>query len=641
MFSSFFLSPDKLLWTLGFLIPLILLYLIRPKPANVAVPSLMFILKDMGKSNVHRFFRTILKDILFLIQFLTILLLALALAQPFINVHQESLVNDAIIIMDVSASTRAHDDDRFEEIQDLAIDSLSKDNIIILSNVNPQILDRNGNSKLSAGDAKDAIKELEPTDMMGDLPTTLDIAAQYVGPNTRVSIISDFVLSNFENPDLIEARIKVLRSKGAIVDLQMVGTNGSNVGIVDAQLNSENATISLKIQNFNPTPEEFSMTYNGDDVAIGKNILEPAGRPGSLLSLNIPLGNGKSEIKLEPKDDFMPDNVYYVSVPDKDRINVLVISNDQQVENSRVIAALEAAGDQFTRVEIEYGKPPKVPDLEHDIYVMKDVDPQFVLPGVIKGIHEAVEAGAVLVVLAQPDLFSIDFEDLLPVEHKSRADPLGGRQDLIPNTTLSLMRGLGDIGQADGSQVLRVDIAETGVAFASIATNDGLEPVIAAKRIGAGATIYYGIRDQRAYDVDPQSYAIIWGRLVDFSLTDPMHLNVGTGSVLTSTSRIKTPMGRLESPVLASQAGFYTTSLDTLAVNLYSLHPAFGSTQDTNIRLESDINNRIVIGGTDDATGAEDEKDLKIPKDLTVILVLSGLIIMLFELLYVKWRGDL
>lgn len=643
--APYFLSPDKLLFALGFLIPLILLYLIRPKPVNVAVPSLMFILKDMGKSNVHRLFRTLFRDILFLIQVLAVLLLALSLAKPFIEVDQESLVQQSILIIDDSASTRAFGGDRFDEIKARAAQALSRENVIILAHRNPQLLQRGDDIRLGAGDAEDLIDDLEPTDIDGDLPTALDLAAQHVGPDSKVTIVSDFVLSRYESEELIEAKIKVLRSRGALVELVPVTGEGSNIGIVDAQLQRGNATLDLKVQNFNDQPEEIGLEYNGETISLPQNVLAPRGRPGSLLSISVPLGHGTSEITLIPSDDFETDNTYYVSIPEQQSVEVLMITNDANVRQSRVIPALTAASTQFTRVNIAYGTPPKVPDLEHNIYLIKDVNTQFVLPGVIKDLQDKVEEGAVLVVFAQPGLFGLDFSGLLPVEPKPDAPALGGRQELLVNSSLALMRGLSDIGQADGGQLLRVRATEDAIVYASVATNDGPEPVIAARRLGKGAVIYYGIRDQPAHDLDPQSYAIVWGRIVDYSMVDPMTLNIGTGAVLTHASgRIRTPDGTVDAPALAARSGTYVVGPSVLAANLRPLQSSLSAapTEDLNAKHEGDIGTSAQPQISEDVGGPDGEgADTKVPKDLSTYAIIAGLAVLIFELLFIKYRGDL
>jgi hypothetical protein len=620
-------------------VPLILLYLIRPKPVNVAVPSLMFILNDMGKSNVHRFFRTIFRDILFLIQALAIILLALALAKPYMNVNQESLVRQSIVIIDASASTRAFGDDRFGEIQDAAIESLASDNIIVVSRASPYAIEENGDVHLSSGAAKSAISDLDPTDMDGDLPTALDIATPYVGPDTKVTIVSDFVLSSLESQELIEAKLKVLRSKGALINVKTIAKPGRNVGIIDASLNSQNATIDLKLQNFNGEPEEIGLEYNGEPIALPKNVLAPEGKPGSLLSVSIPLAHGKSEILLTPTDDFDVDNHYYVSIPDRDTVRVLLLSNDPNVQSSKVVPALQAAGDQFTAIDVEHGTPPKIPDLNHEVYIIKDANTDFILPGALKQLREKVDNGAVLVVFAQQGLFAIDTLDLLPVQPK-QADPLGGKQELIVNSSLGLMRGLSYIGQVNGDQLLRVQKTDDAVVHAYVTTNDGPEPVIAHKRIGKGVVIYYGIKDQRVVDLDPQSYAVIWGRIIDYSIPDPRSLNVPTGAIISSpTKSVSTPLGKKSSPFVAIRSGFYQAGSTTIAANLYPLHTAT-TIDTTNVQYESVISKTANVSAQDVAASGADV-DNKVPNDLSTYVIIAGLLVMLFELLYVKLRGDL
>jgi hypothetical protein len=636
--SQFFLNPANLLIGLAFLVPLILLYLIRPKPMNVAVPSLMFILNDMGKSSVHRFFRTLFRDLLFLLQALVILLLILALAKPFINVSPDALVRQSVLVIDVSASTKAGD--RADQIKDAALDRLASDNIVILARQSPVLLSENDDPHLSSGTASDMIDDVQATDVPGDLPTALDLAAQYAGPESKVTVISDFVLSNLESPELVEAKLKVLRSKGAMIELVPISGEAKNVGIIDAQLSGKEASIELKIQNFDSVPREFGLEYNGNAIILPKNILAPYGQPGSLMVATVPLTHGKSEFLLTPRDDFMTDNHYFVSLPDQEAVKVLLLSNDPQLSSSKVTPALIAAGDQFTKVDVQTGGPPKVPDLEHDVYVIKDVTTEFVLPGVIKELKAEAERGAVVVVMAQNGLFALDTLDLLPVQPKN-LQPLTGREEFIVNSSMGLMRGLADIGQADGSQLLRVNATPGAIVHAWVMTNDGPEPVIAHKRIGKGVVVYWGIKDRHGVDIDPQSYAILWGRIVDYSLPDLRTLNTGTGQLITSaTKQIITPQGKENSPVVASQAGFYQAGQLAVSANLYPLKQA-GAAQDTTIQYESLVNQPANIsaesGAAQDAAG----EDAKLPKDLGDYALVLALIVLFLEILYVKYRGDL
>lgn len=117
--DSFFLNPGGLT-TAIVLLPFLLLYLIRPKPLRERIPSLLFIMKDLGQSNVNSLFRTLFKDLLILFQLLILLALIGAAAQPYINVPKSYLVKQTVLLVDVSGSMHANGDARFKEAISLA-----------------------------------------------------------------------------------------------------------------------------------------------------------------------------------------------------------------------------------------------------------------------------------------------------------------------------------------------------------------------------------------------------------------------------------------------------------------------------------------------------------------------------------------
>ena len=120
-----------------------------------------------------------------------------------------------------------------------------------------------------------------------------------------------------------------------------------------------------------------------------------------------------------------------------------------------------------------------------------------------------------------------------------------------------------------------------------------------------------------------------------------MKLNMNTGVVLTGPGKIKTPMGTIPSPVLAERSGFYTTKKGVLAANLYGMHQSFAGTQEVGVRLESDINKRVSISAEGETVSAGETEEVQVPRDLTSILLVLGLLVVLSELFYIKWRGDL
>ena len=94
------------LWALLALIPLIVLYLIRPRPRPMNIPSLMFFMKSSGSRRLTSFLKQITHDWLFLIQLLLLTALALTFAHPFSNYEYDVTASNTVIVLDSSASSQ-------------------------------------------------------------------------------------------------------------------------------------------------------------------------------------------------------------------------------------------------------------------------------------------------------------------------------------------------------------------------------------------------------------------------------------------------------------------------------------------------------------------------------------------------------
>src|SRR3989344_9105549 len=116
------------------LIPLIILYLIKPKPREIQVPSLMFFMKLAGSNIRSSFLRNILRDLLFILQFLAIAFIALTITEPYFTYEKEVVGDKLAIVFDVSASSQVKENGKTRF--DLAIEGIEK----VLGNKNNLIL---------------------------------------------------------------------------------------------------------------------------------------------------------------------------------------------------------------------------------------------------------------------------------------------------------------------------------------------------------------------------------------------------------------------------------------------------------------------------------------------------------------------
>lgn len=603
MLNDYFLSPFGL-WTALALLPLILLYLIRPKPRHERIPSLLFVLRDLGRDNTKSLFRNFLKDLLLLLQFLFMLLVILAAAQPFIEVERTALIEHTILIVDTSASTQAG---RFERLIDAAQEALSKHTTLIEAQGNPRVI----GEQLSLRKAETLLDELQPTDTTTDLTGALQLANGHAGPGTRVVVVSDFIPTTGEL-DYTPAA-DALEAIGALVEYKPITTQTENIGITDLRVGP--ARSSLWVKNYNERPESITLRIAGNDqdVLLAK---------GETKRLDFDTPAGTAELRILEEDSFAVDNVVHTSTPANTVVKLLIITNERQtVEESKLLIALDVISRNFpTRFEISYAEPPKLPTFEHDAYLIWETNLDFLLPGHIRSLKESVADGAAIIFMGQEDLFSVDWQGLLPVEWVNNSQ--GGRATLIPEPH-SLTTDI-EFGQVPEYQ--RVKAAE-GTALIAKTEYD---PIVVLGSTGKGRTLYYGIPEASSFTKSP-SFPVFWRRTFDLLTHRPSiaTLNLRTGQVVTLTreTSVITPTGTEETDILVlDDAGLYTLPDRVLAANLLSDREGMLATPQNLSRAD------------EEATGdAED----RVPRALTPFFLLGALALLFIELLYIKYRGDL
>src|SRR3989338_6927564 len=122
------------LWALIAVAVFVILYLRRPKPQDKIIPSLMFIIKDDKRSKQYSFLQKLMTNLLFLIQLLSILGLALVAAAPYARLNYDVTLENTAIILDVSASMQAKEKgiSRFDKALGQAKKAVSGRNSIIM-----------------------------------------------------------------------------------------------------------------------------------------------------------------------------------------------------------------------------------------------------------------------------------------------------------------------------------------------------------------------------------------------------------------------------------------------------------------------------------------------------------------------------
>ena len=282
-------------------IPIILLYLLRPKPRKKTLPSLMFLMRDKGKKRLTGFLRRLVINTLLFVQLLAILLFAAALAQPHLELPALTGASHSVIILDNSASMHATDNGipRHETARAHAQQSLTRTNTIILAGSIPEL----ALEQASAEEARAYLNNWQPSHQPTKLRPAILEAQRHADSDTALTIISDF--QDTETHTNYEDAITTLQALDIQVQLQHVGTqNTNNVGIISVQ--ARDTQTSIEVRNYDNQPRTVTGCVGG--VC---NEFDLEAQETQSWSFNTP--PGISEVTLDTNDDFSIDDSVYIS----------------------------------------------------------------------------------------------------------------------------------------------------------------------------------------------------------------------------------------------------------------------------------------------------------------------------------------
>ncbi len=581
------------------LIPLIILYLIKPKPKEIQVPSLMFFIKLAGSNIKSSFLRNILRDLLFIFQFLAILLLALTFAEPYISYEKEVIGENLAIVVDISASSQVRENGKTRF--DLSIDSIEK----VLGNKNNLILAKStpffALKEKSKNEVLDYLRKLKPTESRSKIGDAIILAGESLEGDGRVIVFSDFI--NTEGVSPIVAK-NVLESKGIKVDFVNTGKgNKVNFGFINLDLDNDKGSIFIK--NFNNKEETIKVRIGDQskELTIGANSVETISfKPeGNFLSAEI-LTN----------DDFHPDNKLNLVFPGKIKLDALLITNKKSVY-------LEAASLSSGLLNIDIAEPPVIPLKNYDVYIIADISKNKILAGTFDDIAKKVELGAGVIIQAQEDSNEIDYSNILNIKLGKKNKENVVTLDQINKITRDI-----EIGRVKDSFLTTLKPETTSLASANNNT------VLSISNLGNGRTAFFGIQETNDFKFSP-SYPILISRLVEWvsGKEDVKTLNYKTGDryLTEKETQIETPAGILISDnIFLEYQGLYTLNGKKISSNLIS-------------ELESSINPDEKIGDNIESFSLKALKK-KEKKDITLYVLILGLIFVILELLYAKLRGD-
>lgn len=564
----------------------------------------MFFLKELQYQGLKlTFFTTLLRNLLFLLQFLAITAFATAIVKPYTTIPESIAVENTVLIIDVSASSQTmmpNGKTRFDTEIALAKNALGRRNTIIAAGRFPEIIIENA----KPDDTEAALSTLESKDVPSNLYDALVFAGDILKEQKgKVVMFSDFLDTNVDI-DLSVAQ-KMLESVGIITEFKSVVSAAKNIGIVDLTIDEDKTTVVVK--NFNEKEEKVPIKVNNL-----KETLTIPPRSAEVFSFTTP--QGISKIEIDAKDDLLVDNTAYLSMPENKKTAVAFISNGK---GKYISTALELMDDISITTEI----PPKPFTINQDVIILNNLNRKFLLPGMIRQVHDKVSNGASVIIMAQPDLFQLDLLGMLPgdfISLEERRAPINAAEQ---NTLTK------DISFGTTAKFFRIKPKQGINAIAMIEDI----PIITMSKLGKGKVLYYGLFDDVADFKSDLYYPIFWKRVLDF-LTDKSSIssfNYETGKVLTLPRKevIKTPKSyKTDTSVVLDRVGLYTLEDRKVAANLID-------------DKESDVSASMRnSGGGLLSEGGRERREKPLPYDTHFIVL--GMIIVLLELGYIKIRGD-
>ncbi len=554
------------------IIPLTIIYLLRPRPKNIILPSLMFVRRiSQNMLDSRRTLSKRITDPLFYLQLLALILLSTAIAGPLID-DVKTDAQKVIVIMDSSASMTSPD--RTDEAKSIAIESLGEENTITAAESIPVVLAK----ALDANDAEKVINSMEARNTPSDVPKAILTAInEKENEYGKIVVISDFETWEGRAP---ETYIRIANTKNMELEFRQVGNKTVNYAIVDGYLKDSNDgtyEYTCTIRNFNDRSVKLDVQLESNpDTASGTKVsnsvqLAEYGSQQIKFS-NIP--QGISTVKILNEDAIPCDNIAYISIPEVKPKKVLVLTDtDQAVSKSPLITAISLLPD----VDVNVAKD--LPDnaTEYDTIIVNSKNKPLSAPDALE-IADCAKDGKDIIIIGNECLYdSLQMHGLysiLPVEINSvekegshTIETVGSGTNIFDDVSF-------------GEVYLRQFLDVTPKEDASILVKvEGAGPLVCMHNINEGTVTYVGFSDTTETDAwnnfaTIPTYPVFWVKLLKYmwGIEDISETNVNTGryQAFDQTIKIKTPTETVSSDfVYYDECGLYELNQKTIAANLY------------------------------------------------------------------------
>ncbi|HWQ48071.1 MAG TPA: BatA domain-containing protein [Methanosarcina sp.] len=612
------------------LIPLIIIYMLRPRPRILSIPSLMFVLKlERERKRVYASLTKIVRDPLFLIQLLMLILLSIAAAGYYYTSEEPLSGEHTVLVLDTSASMQT--DSRFDDAVKIADGYVSKKNSIILASDTPLLALEGGD----ASAAKDIFSKVQPGAGTADLSAAITTGMRLLSKEGggRIIVISDF--TNYKGDDPVASKT-LAESYGIEVNFVKVGKTADNMGIINGWIEATDGKYSYTgvIKNYKDHNESVKIetgrgTSGNSSTSFSLDV--PAGETNQFTLGN--LGPGITTVQLDVEDSLPVDNKAYISIPETSNQRILYVTDNGKLPSKTALSLLPNSNltvsksvptelDNYTLVVLAQKKTPignsSVERIES--YVRNGGNAVFIASGALV-----------------PEKTEVDLLKILPVKPLKLEDDENGLgiEEVLKSSITKDIR-------SDEISVRKYLNATERTGSTTLATLENGVPVLSYWQVGKGTVFYMGLSDELGEDSwnnfhNLPEYPVFWIKLVQWlggtGDISEYNLNTGTLNSLSKTEEIRTPSKTFTSNrVLFDEAGIYELSGKKIAVNLYN---------DRESNTTVDASELIKRAVTEDEPKLVKEDSYTAKHDITDYLIGIMFLLILLEILIVRQRGEL
>lgn len=554
------------------IIPLIIVYLLKPRPKQVILPSLMFVRKISSEAfDSRRRISKRITDPLFFLQLIALILMAIAIAGPLLeNIAEDS--EKVVVIIDLSASMSVPD--RINYAKSIAIESLGKENTIIAAGSMPVVLAKS----IEADDAEKVINSLESGDTAGDIPEAILTVVNDEG-NRKAKVV---VISDFENwaGRAPETYVRIARAKNLELEFRQVGRAVANYAIIGGYLKDRNDgtyEYTCTVKNFNNKSVKLDVQLESKSGILStQKVSKPVslGEFGTQQIKFSSIPQGMSRVEILDKDAVPCDNTAWISIPEIKPRQILVLTDiDPEISKSPLITVLSLI-------------PGLTADVQHDLPadsgkydgIVIDCEHEPLAASTIKEVIAYAKNGKDLIVIGNGCLYNSsamrELYPILPVEISSIKED--SSHTIEPSGS-----GIQFFKEISFNEVYtRKFLAASPRENASVlAELKDAGPVVCTWKLDNGTATYVGISDttgNEAWNNFPTipTYPVFWSKLLKhlWGIGDISETNINTGryQVFDRNVLMETPLETISSKsVYYDKCGFYNLEQKTVAANLY------------------------------------------------------------------------